>query len=199
MTLDEARARMADPTLFIEAEKNVDRFNKQVDNKRLNSLAHLIQMPAPQSAKVILLKRLTDELAKGMRGIGPCREGCAHCCHMATNITVQEAEALSKASGRPMTIPAVWNEFETVEKFQGAPCPFLIENRCSVYDSRPFACRVHYSLDRDNLLCKIIPGEEIRTPNLDTMKFTMVHMLSYGDPTQVKFADIREFFPSEEA
>lgn len=193
--LEAVAARQSDPSLFTDGQQRQNAITSNLGKSDANAIGLMIQESLPRALKVIMLKKLTDELAKATKGIVPCKSGCSHCCHMATNITIEEAEALSKASCKPLTIPGTWDDKDIVQRFEGIPCPFLVDSKCSVYDARPFPCRTHYSVDRDNLLCKIIPGHKIRTPNFNNEKFNLIAMLSYEDPQEVKFADIREFFP----
>jgi Fe-S-cluster containining protein len=75
----------------------------------------------------------------------------------------------------------------------------LKDGKCSIYDVRPFSCRVHYVLDADDLLCKIVPGETIEAPMFNTNQINMLYMLAHvtrpDQVFEVKMADIREFFP----
>src|ERR1700688_632020 len=157
------RDRQNDPDFFPSAQGRIEKVKARLKVSNANALASMIQDECPPTFKVRLLHLLTDTLGKAMDGISPCRSGCSHCCKMALNITPLEAEAISKATGRPLA-PVSEEQFKTLDedairRLEGSPCPFLVDDRCSVYEVRPFACRVHYSMDRDNLLCKIIPGE----------------------------------------
>lgn len=198
--LELVRQRQDSPSLLVDAQKRVDAVSKRMASSKMNTIAHLLQEAEGFKAKTIWLKALTDELHKVVGDTAPCKAGCSHCCHMSTLITQAEAEALSKASGRVLATPPpeAWDQdADTANpRYEGAPCPFLADGLCSVYDARPFACRVHYSMDADSLLCQIVPGEKIRTPTLDTSRFTLMMMLCYGNPLDAHYADIRDFFPT---
>lgn len=73
----------------------------------------------------------------------------------------------------------------------GVPCPFLHEQRCSVYEHRPNACRTHFSLDVDDLLCRLIPGAEVPVPLADSRQLQF--MILSGQPAAL-IGDIRDFF-----
>lgn len=193
--LEQAQARMADPTLFTEADERVKIVNARMAASNVQAIADKMQKPIPTAQKVVLLKQAADTLIQAAKGVAPCKEGCSHCCHMATNITEREAAEMAKASGRKVSVPDIFDDPDTVQRFEGVPCPFLKDNRCSIYAARPFACRIHISMDRDSLLCRIIPGETIRTPTINIDRFTLLNALSYRNPTEVSFADIRQFFP----
>ena len=193
--------RQADPALLTDAQMRADAIADRIRKTAINTVAQMAQDAQEPAHKAFYMHLVLDTLAKATEGIVPCKSGCSHCCNMATLITAQEAQALAKASGRDMTMPSSdkFNrlEDEDVRIYNGVACPFLIENKCSVYASRPHACRVHYSLDRDNLLCQIVPGKEIRTPTLNTMQYTMLSVAIQGNPLDLKYADIREFFPTK--
>jgi uncharacterized protein len=60
-----------------------------------------------------------------------CEVGCGECCGIVP-VTEQEYRKVlhvAKAKG-------------IVPKLQGATCPYYQEGTCSVYDARPFACRL---------------------------------------------------------
>jgi Fe-S-cluster containining protein len=85
-----------------------------------------------------------------------CQKGCAHCCHFNVEINVLEAEPLAD---RVRRLPEDQRE-ATVQRLKAAhetllrtgplrhrhPCPFLVDNECSVYDDRPLSCRSHVSV-----------------------------------------------------
>lgn len=73
-----------------------------------------------------------------------CREGCGACCKTHTDIPVYPLElagiywyAIEKMTGQIRNV--------LIEQLAGhagrPPCPFLIENACSIYPVRPVACR----------------------------------------------------------
>lgn len=75
----------------------------------------------------------------------------------------------------------------------GLPCPFLRDSQCSAYEHRPFACRTHVTLDDDDLLCKLRPGQTVPMPYANTKRpWALFLGLQPGEI----LADIREFFPA---
>lgn len=196
--LEQVKARQANPDTLKDATHRADLITARLKASNINTMAVALQEAPHVQAKAIWLKQMMVTLDKATQGISPCKAGCSHCCYMATNVTYQEAQTISKATGKRLKALGHGSDRvtddENIKRFEGTPCPFLVDNQCSIYAIRPFACRVHYSVDSDNLLCKIVPGESIRAPTLNTLQFTAMHLLSYGDPLSVKYADIREFF-----
>jgi Fe-S-cluster containining protein len=201
--LDAVRRRQADPDLFAGAERRLAAINKKMQALGINKTAQALQQ-APRARKFIWLRRVTGALGAAAAGIAPCKAGCSHCCHMATLISTVEAEAIAQATGLPLTMPPD-EEFMRGDasaeraQYEGKPCSMLKAGKCSIYAERPFACRVHYSLDRDNLLCRIVPGTQIRTPSINPDRFHLLYLLAHGDPMSVRMADIRAFFPPRQA
>lgn len=107
---------------------------------------------APDAVKLRRLITCMDYWdARVMRDAPACRTGCAHCCHIPVMLTRLDAERLGKAIGvKPADVP----HFDPDKRYGKAqPCPFLTDGRCGIYAHRPFACRNHYNLDMDGLLC----------------------------------------------
>ena len=142
-----------------------------------------------------------DEIAP----IAACRRGCNACCHIPVVITSAEARLMAQASGRRVKVKP---GSMTVAKFikgadhsalsegsehRGVPCPFLVDGDCSIYESRPSACRTHFSLAEDDLLCRVVPGHPADVPFANA---TMVGAMAIGftDAGEV-LGDIRDFFP----
>lgn len=76
-----------------------------------------------------------------------CRAGCSGCCHHHLSVFAVEAEeARAAIEVLPAPIRAKLEEqaSEVIKReAQGEPvaCPLLIDNRCSIYESRPLICR----------------------------------------------------------
>ncbi len=195
--LEQAHERMADKNLITAAQARANVIINRLRDAKIDTMALALQDESTTYGKVIWFKQMMDTLSKATSGQTPCKDGCSHCCKMALNITVQEAEAIAKASGKKMTMPPVFYETSDPKDFEGVNCPMLVDDRCSVYEVRPFPCKAHYSVDKDNLLCRIIPGSDIRAPTLDTSQFALFSAMTYDNPLEVKLADIREFFPND--
>jgi Fe-S-cluster containining protein len=75
-----------------------------------------------------------------------CREGCAWCCHL--KVLVHSAEAARIASH----VIETWTAGQRAALHARlpdarGPCPFLDDDRCSIYALRPIRCRAHVSTD----------------------------------------------------
>lgn len=190
------RARTADPDMLPLAQARYEAIFARIDPVEAGKLAEQAKAAHSKGAKVHLLRQLADGVVKAAAGIAPCTKGCNHCCKMATLVSVQEAEVIARETGAKMTMPARFNQFGKVmqEQHEGVPCTFLTAQGCSIYAQRPFACRVHYSVDADNLLCEIVPGVKIRSPNFNAQEYDTAFVEAFGGALTMKYADIREFF-----
>lgn len=146
--------------------------------------------------RIRLILEAADLLVAPALPLAPCRKGCSHCCHQAVTITEAEARKLAEVSGR--NIAALPRDIvpSTDAELAGVPCPFLVDGACSVYAVRPLACRLLINLDRDALLCQIVPGQPAQVPYLDTRQFAqLAAVLLQGQ----NLADVRQFFPAVES
>jgi hypothetical protein len=153
--------------------------------------------------RVIWLQRWASAWVEPLATQAACTRGCSHCCHIPVAITSTEAVLIGTASAKPVATPAGLScgdlDFAKVsdweaqqQRFVGQPCPFLRGNECSIYDRRPFRCRVHVSLDDDDLLCRLVGGQDVPVPYADTRQVLAIFMAAQPGETM---ADIREFFP----
>lgn len=94
--------------------------------------------PGIETAKFIhqvIDKAIADE--KAVEKIS-CRDGCAYCCYMDVGCTQMEVDyALDYIQKN--NIPIDWKS-----NLNKKACPFLKDNRCSIYKARPSTCRLYH-------------------------------------------------------
>ena len=194
-TLEEIRERESSPDTYLYALAMTEKVSNQIDSAAARRLAESAQRAKSVTAKWFLLRDLAGELAKATVGAVPCKTGCHHCCKMATLVSVQEAKLIAKETGKKLTLPRKYNDFARYQRdYEGVACPMLQDGQCSIYANRPYACRVHYVMDRDAMLCEIRPGINIRAPHLDPTRYEQAYVAAFGDPLSMQYADIREYF-----
>lgn len=111
------------------------------------------------------------------------RESPVDAVHMA-----QELDALDRTPGTKHDPTAPW------QRHKGVPCPFLQDNSCSNWTHRPLACRMYFSLDKDNLLCQPTDAGVVSdVPLLNVTARTGIYWMVLG--TNQEAADIRDWFP----
>jgi hypothetical protein len=82
-----------------------------------------------------------------------CTAGCAFCCHLHVDVTALEALAIAAALSDSQrqavteTAPRVRGLSVDARRAARIPCALLAEGVCSVYETRPAACRALYSTD----------------------------------------------------
>lgn len=157
--------------------------------------AALSRENASPKSKLGKVYRLADTAAAAAEPYVACRKGCSACCKMNVSISSVEAERLAVVSRRKMqTLHRPIKHEEG--RFAGVPCPFLTEDVCSVYDSRPYACRAHFSFDQDSYWCQperaYVGGMRmVRLGGAGAAYTSIALATKLGG-----FADIRDFFPS---
>lgn len=106
---------------------------------------------------------------------------CANCCKtISPIITQKDIDRISKYTGvKAGDFIQTWLEMDEDGDFvfRNTPCPFLgKDNRCSVYEERPKACREYPHTDRDRF---------VRIIDL-SMKNTMVCPVVYAIIEELK-------------
>lgn len=128
----------------------------------------------------------------------PCEQQCSHCCHMAVTILDEEAKRIAQFLDRryvkqtrlknPLDIAVRGDEM--IQKYLRVPCPFLKRGKCSVYEVRPFACRLHHTVSPTNDCCDLKVLRVTPAVNLDFLEKTHAFILF-----NQAFGDIRDYFP----
>lgn len=145
--------------------------------------------------------RIADRFHKAVWPQTACGSRCSACCHLPTMIYGHEAAAIAKASGRTASLPASRPRNKAMadaKKYQGLPCPFLKEHRCSVYEVRPIVCRLHHSLGSSPEACNTdLPIEQRQVPAFDVdLIESPFHAFMQSEAPTEPWGCIHEFFPA---
>jgi hypothetical protein len=85
---------------------------------------------------------------------------CGNCCRDILT-TLDDADVSRLATGLGISTDEVVDQYLTRDEdadltLNGLPCPFLVENRCSVYDHRPEACRSYPHLHKEEFVFRLM-------------------------------------------
>lgn len=161
------KERLADLHLRLESRVELIKLRVKPHLPAINAKVRAIQVgPGSLAGKIVALWKLADFIAPFTRDAVACKRGCSHCCHIAVALTQAEAKIIGMRIGRaPVNNPAAVD----LKKFDYGyhnPCTFLVGGDCSIYESRPLACRVQYNVDADALLCELTPPLPVTVPYL---------------------------------
>lgn len=147
----------------------------------------------PPKRKLYRIYKLVDQIAEVRAPHVACGKGCADCCRMNVMISAEEARFVSSATGAPH------REFSasiahSTEEFVGSPCPFLVNDACSIYEHRPLACRAHASFFTTAKWCAPDYLNSVEVPIVRFSGLTDALMEASAQRGEAVFADIRDFF-----
>ncbi len=191
-TVNEAKARAADPQTTVDAEARAQVVSDALDRKTIKRYVEEAMHTQNMRQRVIWMYRAADQLGLATKNVAPCKNGCAHCCYQPVLVTPSEAKIIEESGAARINWDTELGNRPNKE-YVGQPCPFLKDNKCSIYQVRPFSCRVHYSLDKDSMLCEVHPGENIQAPYLDNRPLYDAYFASVGVEI-TRTADIRDWF-----
>lgn len=165
---------------------------------RLEYLLGLAQLPhAPRKARLRHLLRAASLLADTAAEIGACRRGCSHCCHQPVAVAPLEAEIIGEGIGITPAKPRLHTSFAGYPRGYDHPCRFLDEDgECSIYEHRPFSCRVLVSLADDAHQCELHDGGGADVPYMDARGLQMLYGMLTADDGGL--AEVGEFFPRKD-
>lgn len=162
-----------------------------------DKLLQIANENASLKSRFARILRFADVIAAAISPHAGCKHACSSCCHISVGLSGAEAQIIGRAIGvEPATNVSSHGDREALVKhYFGEPCPFLSNGGCSIYDHRPVACRLHFSLDRDGYFCRTsIAPEESIVPNVNLESYWMIYGLIAAQMSRDE-GDIRLFFP----
>jgi len=130
-----------------------------------------------------------------------CKRGCSHCCTIPVAVCAPEAHLIAQHTRRNLDLSE--EEPLTAEQNADAPCVFLKNNECSIYEVRPYVCRTFGSFEdpkycaegsSDHYLTRLeVPFKEGHGTLINWIAFTVMANLGSRDQ-QLQIKDIRQFF-----
>jgi Fe-S-cluster containining protein len=114
-----------------------------------------------------------------------CARGCSHCCHQRVEVTAPEVFLLARAlraqpdAGRDARIAETAASLEGLDgrayHLRQVPCALLgADGACTVYASRPIACRRQHSTDAS--VCAAVhrdPALDVRIPTARSLQWNV--------------------------
>lgn len=193
------RHRETDPAVERLARRRGDLIAAKLQ-ARADDLVALLRRAddAPQMAdKIAHLYALGDYIGKLAAPHVGCQKGCDSCCHIAVQIPQAEADDLGRRLGRPVA-PVAYVQDDGAH-LANTPCPFVKKGACSIYADRPFVCRLYFSLDSKDWLCRVDHGERTRTLLFPHGTWRAHFLDIIGRDQAHKMADLRDYFPKDRA
>lgn len=193
----------------VAVERAARKTQAAVSNPAVGPLVKAAQKGSTAAQRVVWLQRAASAWAQPLQDVAACRRGCAHCCHIPVTISGVEAALIGRYIGRAPARPGTSVRLDTFAALADAvaalqslstamapsPCPFLLEEACSIYEVRPMACRLLLNMDDDDLLCRRVPGQDIPVPYADSTALKALFLMAQP---AAPLADIRSFFAQHE-
>lgn len=138
------------------------------------------------------LRALYDFMAQvydSIHKFTPCKKGCTSCCHYPVSIREVEIKFIEREAGILRT-----KNVRDTEEYHGIPCPFLRNNTCSIYHSRPFVCRRHIAITKTAHWCHPDRANSAKFPLVTFSEVDKVFNAIVFESKSSKTWDIRQIF-----
>lgn len=179
-----------------QAERNVARLDAKLDTRALKvAFMKVLELNIAPRAKMKRFFEAADALCEVVLPFSACTHGCSYCCNIAVTMTTTEAGIIGKHVGRkPKVLTDRPDIMGNIMKYNSTPCPFLKRGKCSIYEVRPVACRVHFNMADTPEACDT--STPAQTPMLNNNAIDAILFRAYRDEI---WGDIRDFFPAKPA
>ncbi|HHF0555863.1 TPA: YkgJ family cysteine cluster protein [Vibrio antiquarius] len=152
-----------------------------------NLFKKLIKSNISDSRKIKKIWSVIDKINAHIGKHVICKAGCSHCCHINVTVTSVEAKIIANHIGSEVkTAKPLYSS-----NYHGKPCLFLINNKCSIYEVRPYFCRSHVSLMSSNYWCNPALESEVEKHSIGYRESKRLYEF-IADKTETR--DIRDWF-----
>lgn len=187
-----------------DAESRVAAFreaqSKELVLEALDLPRKVAAMNARPMLRIIPILEVASQFSDAVTPYVACKRGCNHCCHIQVAITRTEAQLLGSRIGvQPSAMKTPRLRPQDSYSYQ-TPCTFLENGECSIYDSRPLACRKHASFEANEEPCRLTDqagnhlNAKIAIPNFPGIVDAFNVVMKLVGKTD--YADIRDYFPN---
>lgn len=180
------------------AEKNIRKAIESIPPK-LDSMetGFPVKLASAKLSPLNKLGRLYDAMESmhsHLSNFTACKAGCSNCCYYPVTISAVEIEYIEKNEGLKRSSIVIAKP--SVE-YRGIACSFLKAGKCSIYSSRPFACRNLVSIAESSTICDVKYAFDHELPILHFSGFSAAYdMVRVEAGCGDKLIDIREAFRS---
>jgi uncharacterized protein len=132
-----------------------------------------------------------DNFSQFVSNFAVCHKGCSYCCKIDIQLSRVEAELIKAETDKK------YNEPIKISLNNTTTCPFLgNEGSCTIYDIRPFSCRVFFTLDHPKYCASDEPhyvyGSQNGVFTVNIFKELNDEILKLNNHS--KMFDIRDYF-----
>lgn len=135
-------------------------------------------------------------VADGIASQSACKASCSKCCELPIDITKAEAYVIGMEYGIEAKNFSMEPHYDTT-KYEALACPFLLDNRCQIYDVRPIVCRAFHVMEETSINCG--PGKKSTTFGIRSSSAIqqLFDLLASDNSSLEGGGDIRYFFGEE--
>ena len=153
----------------------------------------IVRADVTHKKRLKMLRALADKVNAAVSKEAACKRGCNACCKIQVEMSVWEAGLIGAELGLEVKTPPELNDSKARSlELLGRACGFLKEGECSIYESRPLACRIHHSLNLDAAMCQPdVKPEDSMVPSLTLTGIKEVYAVCSGS---MRMHDLSDFF-----
>jgi len=164
-------------------------FKKKLLRESEKTVKYLKDSTDDQLTKLQKSFKIIAKTTRPLAQIASCSKGCSTCCEYDVHISSVEALYIHKNIQHEFD----FDENPELTKEHKTPCPFLINQQCSIYEFRPIVCRTYYVFSKP---ANCIPGNQvycIGNPDNGYMNPYIEEIANWFFNGNT-YADIRDFF-----